>query len=234
MKSLTLYIVIILVAIPSVGLAAAYQSLISIPGTDANSFGSYINALYLLSISVAAILAVIKIIIGGVKYMLSDIVTNKSDAKNEIKGAVLGLLLIISAVLILEVINPNITKNTPFFGAKIEAPKPPTAQPVAGIQPTPNPGTPTPTPAPTPNPGTPAPTPTPTPGTPTPAPATCDPFITQRVSGSNTIFSQNLTGCTNTERSMQLQTFRDFCRQYNVFATGNGTISSCTVPTSRL
>lgn len=89
-----------------------YPNLLTIPGvTNASGFGGYINALYIFAISVAAILAVIKIIIGGVKYMLSDIVTNKSDAKNEIRGALIGLLLIISAVLIIEVINPNITSN---------------------------------------------------------------------------------------------------------------------------
>lgn len=114
MKLAFFYVAFLLLLMPTLALAVEYPNLISIPGVNGeqvSGFGGYINALYLLSISIAAILAVIKIIIGGVKYMLSDVVTNKSDAKSEIKGALIGLLLIISAVLILEVINPNITKN---------------------------------------------------------------------------------------------------------------------------
>jgi hypothetical protein len=88
-----------------------YQPLVNIPGVSNNqlNFNTYINQLYFLSISIAALLAVIKIILGGVQWMLSDIVTQKSDAKKEIWGALLGLLLIISAVLILGTINPQLT-----------------------------------------------------------------------------------------------------------------------------
>lgn len=90
--------------------------LVGIPGVNANlSFDSYINALYALSISIAALLAVIKIIIAGVKWMLSDIVTNKQEAKSDIWGATLGLLLVISAVLILGVINPQLTTTGIFL-----------------------------------------------------------------------------------------------------------------------
>ena len=56
-----------------------FTPLVGIPGIDpAAGFNQYINALYALSISIAGLLAVIKIIIAGVKYMLSDVVTNKS------------------------------------------------------------------------------------------------------------------------------------------------------------
>ena len=90
---------------------AGVNNLVDIPVADSSSFGGYINALYLLAISIAAVLAVIKLIIAGVKYMLSDVVTNKASAKADIKGALLGLLLILAAVLILEVINPSIGDN---------------------------------------------------------------------------------------------------------------------------
>ncbi|MEZ4103879.1 MAG: hypothetical protein R3B60_01180 [Candidatus Paceibacterota bacterium] len=85
---------------------------VSNPNTDLNT---YINALYALSISVAALLAVIKIIVAGVKWMLTDVVTSKQDAKGDIWGATLGLLLIISAVLIFNTINPNITSTSLFI-----------------------------------------------------------------------------------------------------------------------
>ncbi len=88
-----------------------FVPLVGLPNSDGNpaNFESFINTLYYLSIGIAALLAVIKIIIAGVKYMLSDIVTSKEEAKKDIKGALLGLLIVLGAVLILEVINPQLT-----------------------------------------------------------------------------------------------------------------------------
>jgi hypothetical protein len=101
--------------LPTLALAqATYKPLVGIPGImDAGlNFGDYINALYALSISIAALLAVVKIVIAGMKYMLSDIsVTSKSEAIGDIQGAVFGLIVVISAVLILTVINPQLTKT---------------------------------------------------------------------------------------------------------------------------
>jgi hypothetical protein len=100
---------------PGVIFAQINQSLINLPiapQTGAEGFSNYINLLYALSISVAGLLAVIKIIIAGVKYMLTDVVTSKGAAIKEIKGALLGLLLILGAVLILTVINPQLIKST--------------------------------------------------------------------------------------------------------------------------
>ncbi|MCA9354099.1 MAG: hypothetical protein KC877_01115 [Candidatus Kaiserbacteria bacterium] len=106
-------ITLLFVALPSILLAAAptYEPLVGIPGVPANSdLNTYINALYALSIIVAALLAVIKIIIAGVKWMMTDIVTSKSEAKKDIQGALLGLLIVLGAVIILTVINPDIVK----------------------------------------------------------------------------------------------------------------------------
>lgn len=87
-----------------------FVPLVGIPGIenpDVN-FNKYINTLYAISISLAALLAVIKIIVAGVKWMLTDVVTSKQEAKKDIQGALIGLLIVISAVLILTVINPNL------------------------------------------------------------------------------------------------------------------------------
>ena len=113
-KSLYLFIGgILFLAVPSVVFGQnVYKPLISIPGiTDSSDFGQYINALYSLSISIAALMAVIKIIIAGVKYMLSDVVTNKSEAINDIRSSVVGLIIVISAVLILTEINPKLVET---------------------------------------------------------------------------------------------------------------------------
>ena len=107
----------VILLIPTVSFAVEIKYLVGIPGIDnpSLSLNDYINALYALSISIAALLAVIKIIIAGVKWMLSDIVTSKQEAKSDIWGATLGLLLVISAVLILGVINPQLTTTSLFI-----------------------------------------------------------------------------------------------------------------------
>ncbi|HMO77611.1 MAG TPA: pilin [Candidatus Paceibacterota bacterium] len=90
--------------------AGPFVPLVGIPGVEDDSdLGTYINALYILSISLAALLAVIKIIVAGVKWMMTDIVTGKEEAKKDIQGALTGLLIVISAVVILTLINPNLT-----------------------------------------------------------------------------------------------------------------------------
>lgn len=102
---------------PTLALAApTYQPLVGIPGVDNPDldFEAYLNALYALSIAVAAFLAVIKIIIGGLKWMLSDVVTSVGEAKKEIQGATIGLLVVISAVLILTTINPDLGSTNLF------------------------------------------------------------------------------------------------------------------------
>jgi hypothetical protein len=63
---------------------------------------------YAFSISIAALLAVIKIIIAGVKWMLTDKIGSISEAKSDIQSALLGLIIIICAVLIINIINPSI------------------------------------------------------------------------------------------------------------------------------
>lgn len=106
----------VILLLPITTSAVEIRYLVGIPGIDNPNLelSDYINALYALSISVAALLAVIKIIIAGVKWMLSDIVTSKQEAKSDIWGATLGLLLVISAVLILGVINPQLTTTSLF------------------------------------------------------------------------------------------------------------------------
>lgn len=115
MKYLTNFLALFILLAPTLIFAQVAQTLVELPGDikpGADGFTSYINYLYALSISVAALLAVIKIIIAGAKYMLTDIAPNKGAAISEIKGALLGLLLILAAVLILTVINPKLLKST--------------------------------------------------------------------------------------------------------------------------
>jgi hypothetical protein len=112
-KIINYTLVTLLSGLPVIAAAQAqFTPLVGIPGLNPNaSFNEYINALYALAISVAALIAVIKIIIAGVKYMLSDVVTSKGAAKEDIQSALFGLLIIAAAYLILNQINPNLTTS---------------------------------------------------------------------------------------------------------------------------
>jgi hypothetical protein len=115
----------IIVFAPSLALANAFTPLVGIPGLSATpTMGEFVNALYILAISLAALLAVVKLIIAGTKYMLSDVVTNKQDALNDIQGSLIGLLIVISAVLVLQIINPGL-RNLNIFDNIIQASAPP-------------------------------------------------------------------------------------------------------------
>lgn len=115
-SKITKFAILSILLLPLVGLAQeVYEPLVGIPGVDdTTDINSYINALYALSISIAALLAVIKIIIAGVKWMLTDIVTDKSEAKKDIYNATVGLIIVIAAVLILGVINTQLTQTSVF------------------------------------------------------------------------------------------------------------------------
>ena len=129
MKTLTRILPFIILSLPFLAAAQpTYTPIVGIPGVDLEnpSFDDYINSVYALAISLAALLAVIKIVIAGVKWMMTDIVTSKSEAKKDIQGALVGLLVILSAVLILTVINPDIidVDVSPPQAREAEAPPP--------------------------------------------------------------------------------------------------------------
>jgi len=113
MKSFFTTILLVVVLIPTSVFAeeAANNFLVGIPGVGdpTGDFDGYINAIYAMFISLAALLAVVKIVIAGVKYMFTDIVPQKTQAKQDIQGALFGLLIVLGAVLILTVINPDLT-----------------------------------------------------------------------------------------------------------------------------
>ncbi|MAZ56306.1 hypothetical protein CL653_00750 [bacterium] len=101
-----------LFSIPAVvvGADTGFVKLVGIPGLDINSLTTeqYIEALYKLSIGVAAMLAVLKLIGAGAKYITSDIITKKEGAKKDIQNSIIGLLIVLSAVLILQTINRDL------------------------------------------------------------------------------------------------------------------------------
>lgn len=110
---LTCIIGIILIA-PLLGYANTddFVPLIGIPGLTAGDYtiNTYIDALYVLTISLAAFLVVVQLILAGFQYMLTDVVPQKEQAKTSIRNSFLGLGVILGAVLILNTINPQLTQ----------------------------------------------------------------------------------------------------------------------------
>lgn len=111
MTKIILVLVAILLPVITNADNPTYTPMVNIPFIDGDmTIEDYTNAIYLLSISVAAVLAVLKITIAGVKYIMSDVVTSKESAKKDIKGALFGLLIVLAAVVILQTINPQLTQ----------------------------------------------------------------------------------------------------------------------------
>ncbi|MDB5238233.1 MAG: hypothetical protein JWM46_503 [Candidatus Kaiserbacteria bacterium] len=80
-------------------LNSAYQS---------GNLGQYVNTLFKISLSVGAILAVMRIAYAGYLYMGSDMWGNKQKAKEVLGDVTLGILLLLSIYLILGQINPQL------------------------------------------------------------------------------------------------------------------------------
>lgn len=78
--------------------------------TETATTATYLPGLFRLLIGIAGGLAVIKIIWGGIRYMSTDAFGEKSEAKGTIENALWGLLLAMSAWLIVYTINPELVK----------------------------------------------------------------------------------------------------------------------------
>jgi uncharacterized membrane protein len=76
--------------------------------TNTTSLGGFLSQAFSFGLAIAAALAVIMIVWGGVEIMLSESVTKKDDGKSRISGAIWGLLLALTSYLILYTINPDI------------------------------------------------------------------------------------------------------------------------------
>jgi type IV secretory pathway VirB2 component (pilin) len=71
-------------------------------------FAGYLNVMIKIFIGICAILAMIMIIMGGIQYMTTELISGKEEGKKKITQAVLGLILALGAVAILNTINPDL------------------------------------------------------------------------------------------------------------------------------
>jgi hypothetical protein len=91
--------------------AGTYTPLVGIPGINGTpSLPEYINKLYTLTIAIGVLIAIIRIAFAGVKYSMSGVITDKSSAKNDIKGVLLGLAILLLPYIVLNTINPDLLR----------------------------------------------------------------------------------------------------------------------------
>ncbi len=75
---------------------------------DSAGITNFLNNLYKYLIGIAAVLAVVEIIWGGLEIATKDSVSKKSDGKKRIWQALMGLALVLSPALVFGIINPAI------------------------------------------------------------------------------------------------------------------------------
>ncbi|MBA3285686.1 MAG: hypothetical protein H0U27_11595 [Nitrosopumilus sp.] len=70
-------------------------------------FPTYLRYMFIILISLASVIAVLMIVLGGVKYMTTDAYSGKQEGKEIIKRTLWGMILIIASWLIIYTINPG-------------------------------------------------------------------------------------------------------------------------------
>lgn len=93
-----------------------YSLLAPLPGlTNVKNtrIGEYINLIIPIIIGIAGVLAVVMIVVGGIQYMTTDAFAGKSDARETITKAIIGLLIALGSYVILKTINPNLLQIEP-------------------------------------------------------------------------------------------------------------------------
>ena len=99
---------------PHVFAQTGFVPLAEIPGltkgvtADTAGLASFFNNLYKFLIGIAAVLAVIEIIWGGINISTQDSISKQGEGRERIQNAILGLVLVLSPVLVFSLINPSI------------------------------------------------------------------------------------------------------------------------------
>ena len=78
------------------------------PTTQLTGPASYIKTIYTFGTGFGMLLAVAMIIVGAIEYTVSEVITNKEEAMERIRSAVIGLLMLLAANAIIYVINPKL------------------------------------------------------------------------------------------------------------------------------
>lgn len=91
--------------------------------TTVTDLGDYINKGYNFALGASVTVAIVILMIGGLRYVMAAQTGETAKAKAMIQNAVIGLVLLIGAFVILYTVNPQLTK--------LQAPSVPMARPTA-------------------------------------------------------------------------------------------------------
>lgn len=91
-------------------------------GDGGGALGGYLNLMLKLFIGICAVLAVVMIVMGGIQYMTSELISSKAEGKKRILNAIFGLLLALGAYTLLYTINPDLldTKLSSLKNVEVE------------------------------------------------------------------------------------------------------------------
>src|SRR3989344_2383459 len=78
--------------------------------TSTSDLSNYLQFAFQFTIGITGVLAVIMIILGGIRYLSTDAISGKEEGRSMITGAIGVLLLAILSWLILNTINPDLLK----------------------------------------------------------------------------------------------------------------------------
>lgn len=104
-------------------------------GVQTGNIGPYVVSIFQLLMVIGAFLAVGALVVGGITYMVSEVVDKKSEAKQRIRAALWGLLLLLGAFLILNTINPQLVNFGGLFNPTAGLPNNPPATSGSGASP---------------------------------------------------------------------------------------------------
>lgn len=77
-----------------------------------NNTSVFFNNLFTFGIYIAGFLATIMIAVGGIQYMSTDAVSGKTEGRERITYAIMGLLLVLFSWILLNQINPDLLNLT--------------------------------------------------------------------------------------------------------------------------
>lgn len=88
----------------------SYTPLEPIPGQDGTpaDFCGLLNLLFKVLIYLGGMIAVLFLVLGGIAYMVSEVVDKRTAARERIKASLIGLLILLASYLILFTVNPNL------------------------------------------------------------------------------------------------------------------------------
>ncbi len=71
--------------------------------------GSFINAIFRMTISIGAVIAVAQFVYGGIVYMMTESgAVQMGESKERMRNALLGLIMLLSTYVIFNQINPDL------------------------------------------------------------------------------------------------------------------------------